>query len=63
MATTTPCASPCDRLMSDERVRAVSGWRLVAGVLGASFGLVVSGAVADVGTPLGLAVLVTTRAQ
>ena len=37
----------------------VSGWWLVAGVLGAACGLVVFGAVADVGDRFGLAAVVT----
>ncbi len=37
----------------------VAGWFLVAGVLGASVGLVVFGAVADVGDRFGLAAAVT----
>ena len=37
----------------------VSGWVLFAGVLGASVGLVVFGAVADAGTRFGVAAVVT----
>jgi hypothetical protein len=37
----------------------VSGWFLVSGVIGASVGLVVFGAVADVGNRFGTAALVT----